>query len=215
MSSVVIGSARSDERGKYSGGAAGDQRQTSADDYKGEVSLQSFYVHKKGWAILRPKSKIHAERIAAKMRTACGNPNLGYDQGNRLGVTLYGVATATKTECDCSSLVRQCVEEATGVDPGNFTTADEKAVLLRTGLFEAITYKSGVVLYEGDVLVTQTKGHTVIVVSGASRGYRQSITEIAREVIAGKWGNGEERKARLKAAGYDPKEVQEVVNMLL
>ncbi len=38
---------------------------------------------------------------------------------------------------------------------------------------------------------------------------------IAREVIAGKWGNGDERKAKLKAAGYDPVAIQKLVNKLL
>jgi hypothetical protein len=38
---------------------------------------------------------------------------------------------------------------------------------------------------------------------------------VAKEVIAGKWGNGEARKAKLKAAGYDPSAVQAIVNTLL
>ena len=33
--SIIIGSARIDERGKTTGGAAGDQKQTSKPDYKG------------------------------------------------------------------------------------------------------------------------------------------------------------------------------------
>ena len=43
----------------------------------------------------------------------------------------------------------------------------------------------------------------------------KSIDEIAREVIGGKWGNGDERIAKLKAAGYDPEAVQKKVNELL
>lgn len=43
----------------------------------------------------------------------------------------------------------------------------------------------------------------------------KSIDEIAREVVDGKWGNGDERIAKLKAAGYDPSEVQKKVNELL
>ena len=43
----------------------------------------------------------------------------------------------------------------------------------------------------------------------------KTVEEIAKEVIAGKWGNGAERKARLAAAGYDPDAVQAVVNELL
>ena len=44
---------------------------------------------------------------------------------------------------------------------------------------------------------------------------RKSATELAREVIAGKWGNGWERQQRLTAAGYDYKAVQRKVNELM
>lgn len=44
---------------------------------------------------------------------------------------------------------------------------------------------------------------------------KKPIDEIAREVIEGKWGNGEERKKRLTAAGYDCGEVQAKVNALM
>lgn len=43
----------------------------------------------------------------------------------------------------------------------------------------------------------------------------KSVDTIAREVIAGKWGNGVLRRVRLKAAGYDPAAVQQRVNELL
>lgn len=43
----------------------------------------------------------------------------------------------------------------------------------------------------------------------------KSVTEIAKEVIAGKWGNGADRKNRLQAAGYNYSEVQSKVNALL
>lgn len=160
---VRLGSARCDERGKYCGGKAGDQTGK-------EVSEQNFYVHSKGWYILRPKLDAHATKIAERMRTACNNPFIGYDQGNRLAITKVGIETKTHTECDCSSLVRQCIREACGVDPGNFTTANEKGMLLATGLFEDVGgYRVGVVLCTGDVLVTKSKGHTVIVTEGSER----------------------------------------------
>lgn len=44
---------------------------------------------------------------------------------------------------------------------------------------------------------------------------QKSVQEIAREVIAGKWGNGEERKKKLIAAGYDYSAVQAAVNALM
>ena len=46
-------------------------------------------------------------------------------------------------------------------------------------------------------------------------GTRKTVAEIAKEVIQGKWGNGEERKKRLTAAGYDYQTVQAEVNRLL
>lgn len=44
---------------------------------------------------------------------------------------------------------------------------------------------------------------------------KKTNSEIAHEVIGGLWGNGEDRKKRLKAAGYDPAAIQAIVNSLL
>ena len=41
------------------------------------------------------------------------------------------------------------------------------------------------------------------------------IYTIAQEVINGDWGNGAERKRRLREAGYDYNKVQNKVNDLL
>lgn len=219
--SVVMGSARIDERGKISGGVAGDQKQTTKDDYKGEVSQQNFYVHAKGWYILRPKNPDHAERIALNMILACNNPNLGYDQSNREGVIKNGINTSVKTECDCSSLVRACIKEATGIDVGNFTTLNESEVLEKSGLFEPRrSYVMGSTLYNGDVIATKSKGHTGIITQGAKRkgisiSQPTEYTQLAKEVISGKWGTGKDREARLTAAGHDYAKVQAEVNRLL
>ena len=43
----------------------------------------------------------------------------------------------------------------------------------------------------------------------------KSNETIAKEVIAGKWGNGAERKNRLTQAGYNYSEIQALVNQLL
>lgn len=168
---IIIGSARIDESGKVSGGKAGDQKQiSSTNDTKGEVSMQDFYVHSKGWYVLRPKDAKVAKKIANAMKQACNNANIGYDQSNRLGIIKYGTATQTKTECDCSSLVRQCIKEATGKDVGNFVTTNEPHYLEKSGLFDdRITYESGVKLYTGDIIVTKIKGHTAVVVEGYER----------------------------------------------
>lgn len=43
---------------------------------------------------------------------------------------------------------------------------------------------------------------------------KKSNAEIAKEVMAGLWGNGDDRKKRLKAAGYDYSAIQAEVNKL-
>lgn len=167
---IIIGSARHDEAGKYTNGVKGDQLQNKVPDVSGEVSFQNFYIHKKGWYVLRPKNTAIAELIALKMKVACNNANIGYSQTDRLGVIKYGVESQERTNCDCSSLVRECIKEASGVDVGNFTTANEATMLEKSGLFcTRISYTAGFNLYAGDVLVTKQKGHTVIVVEGNKR----------------------------------------------
>jgi len=43
---------------------------------------------------------------------------------------------------------------------------------------------------------------------------KKSVTEIAKEVLKGKWGDGEERKNKLEKAGYDYEIVRKKVNEL-
>ena len=43
----------------------------------------------------------------------------------------------------------------------------------------------------------------------------KSNEEIANEVIAGKWGNGNDRKVKLTDAGYDYSTIQKIVNKML
>lgn len=44
---------------------------------------------------------------------------------------------------------------------------------------------------------------------------KKSLETLAKEVMAGKWGSGEERKRKLEKAGYDYKKVQAKVNSLI
>ena len=54
-----------------------------------------------------------------------------------------------------------------------------------------------------------------VVYTGKNTVVKKTVTELAKEVIAGKWGNGQDRKNRLTAAGYDYTAVQNKVNELL
>ena len=49
----------------------------------------------------------------------------------------------------------------------------------------------------------------------AEQEAKKSVSELASEVLDGKWGNGEDRKKRLAGAGYNYSEVQAKVNEIL
>lgn len=48
--------------------------------------------------------------------------------------------------------------------------------------------------------------------SGTSAPAKKSNEVIADEVIAGRWGNGAERKEKLESAGYNYSDIQNIVN---
>lgn len=169
---VKIGSARINEKGTTTGGKAGDQT-------GGEVSTQSWYLHSKGWVVIRPKSSADAEKIAKCMEKACANNKIGYCQTHRDDLRKISVQydyrvdkVKVNVEVDCSALVRVCCLYA-GIKVGDFTTGNEKSVLKATGKFTILTdskyTKSSAYLKRGDILVTKTKGHTVVVLSNGSK----------------------------------------------
>ena len=68
-----------------------------------------------------------------------------------------------------------------------------------------------------DAKAVQNRVNQLLGISGGTttQPAKKDLTTIAREVIAGKWGNGTDRAKRLSAAGYDAKAVQAKVNQLL
>lgn len=165
---VYVGSARIDERGKISGGRAGDQTGN-------EVGGQTWYLHKKGWVVIRAKDPAARLKIAAAMKAACDNNHIGYDQSNRSGLWNaikskgYNPALCTiDTETDCSALVRVCCAYG-GIIAPDFNTSLEVKTLKATNKFDIIEdskyTNSSDYLLAGDILVTKTKGHTVVVLN--------------------------------------------------
>lgn len=171
---VLIASARHDENGKLSGGKLGDQLQkiVGGFDKSGEVSVQSYYKHSKVWRGLRPIDPELARKLVIAMVTACNNKNIGYTQAggamNRYGVYNYGVNACVPVGTDCSELIRAVLKECGRIVP-DFNTSNEAAVLLASGWFKEFTVNSAADLFEGDILVTKTKGHTVMCVQGNKR----------------------------------------------
>lgn len=171
---VRVGSARIDENGKLVGGQAGDQTGL-------EVAIEPWYLHTKGWVVIRAKDANVAERIAADMEMACKNDLVGYDQSTSWDlydkVRQYGWDCSklkTAAETDCSSLVRVCVAYAVGKSIPWFSTLNQVTVLSGTGYFDILTdakyTQSSDYLRRGDILCTCTQGHTVVVLDNGTAG---------------------------------------------
>ena len=204
---VKVGSARIDENGKAHGGQAGDQTGK-------EVSTQNWYLHSKGWRVFRAKNPSVAEKIAQCMERACKNSKIGYDQYQRN--TLYKVAeplgfdtakVTTACETDCSALVRVCCAFAGVVGlPEGFRTGNMPSNLNKTGAFTELTgskYQSqSTYLGRGDILVTKTSGHTVVVLSNGSK-YEGTIRPV--EYALG------DRVIKYGCEGQDVKLMQEML----
>ena len=178
---IRIGSARTDEKYEDHSGAAGDQRQTGTPDYEGECSMQDWYLHPKGWVVIRPRNRAAAEKIAQDMIYICDNPHIGYDQWQ--DQTLFNAAkplgfncslVTTDCETDCAKAVRVCCWFA-GIEVADFWTGTEISVLEKTGAFDIIRdpdiCNSWERLCKGDILCTKTSGHTVVVLDDGPLAY--------------------------------------------
>lgn len=161
--SVIIGSARHDEFGTYANANAkpGDQDKT-------EVSKQPFYLHSKGWVVIRAKRPEIREKIAQCAEWCCDNDLIGYNQLRRDTLysesRLYGfdVRKIQKAvETDCSAMVRVCVNYA-GVKVRDFYTGNAADTLAGTEEFDILKFESEDKLLRGDILCTKTKGHIVV-----------------------------------------------------
>ena len=176
---VIIGHASIDERGKASGGAAGDQTGR-------EVCTRGWYA--KGWnKVIRAKDAAIAEKIAHAMEQACANNHIGYDQGQR--TTLFTLAQKvgwdlskiTKNcETDCSALVSVCVNAAGVSVSKDIYTGNEAAALKNTGKFKVLTESKYLTtdanLKRGDILLKEGS-HTAVVLSNGTNVSGDTRTE--------------------------------------
>ena len=226
----MISNCGYDERNKYTGGKAGDQ---TGEEWK----ITEWYDRPWNCVLRYPDAKIR-EMIADKAEKAAKNNNVGYDMyqrytfWNELKKVGYDPSKiTTPCEADCSSGVTAIVR-AIGFELGinklqniSETTYTEN---MRDGFqkagFEVLTAqkykKSPDYLVRGDILLNDKKHVTTNLTNGSKVEEIQnepklSIEEVAKQVIAGKYGNGEERKKRLAADGYDYDAVQKKVNEIL
>ena len=216
---AVIAHASINENGKASGGNLGDQTRK-------EVCTRSWYS--KPWGcVIRFIDADMREKVARCMEMAAANDHIGYDQ-NRRNTLLnlarkYNYDPSKVTEncaTDCSALVSLAciyagIPESKLVYNGNSATTRTLCQILKsTGEVDIYTTpiytQKSDKLMRGDILLKEG-AHVVVVVQPDGK---KSIEEIAKEVKAGKWGNGADRMKALTDAGYNYDEVRAAVNKL-
>lgn len=223
---TMIGQASCDERGKYVGGQAGNQSGT-------ELNVREAYL--RNWhTLIRFNDAAMAARCGQAMVDAVANLAIGYDQGERNTILPlaraagWNLAAITQTcECDCSSLAGVCGIAAGAPESaiyaggnlcytGNIAQRFESTGLV--SIYSTSDYVGSTAKWRvGDILVSNT--HAIVVIasaaangSGSAIAVSGDIEELARAVIAGRYGVGQARRDAL-GSKYDA--VQARVNTIL
>lgn len=171
---IMIGHASIDERGRITGGIAGDQSGK-------EVCIRSYYVGSFK-LVLRCKDPKKAELMAKACEDACNNNYIGYDQSQRNTLRTQAKANGwnlaritTPCETDCSALMSVCAECA-GINipysgSNAPTTSTMQTAFVATGMFDVLIDKkyltSSKYLKRGDILV-KPGSHTVMMLGDGS-----------------------------------------------
>ncbi len=226
--SVRIGHASISEKNTPNG-SKGDQTGK-------EVCIRTWYSRPWDYMAVHPNAAVR-EKHAEAVEAACANNNIGYGQNDRNTLNTlakaagYDLSKVGKCNCDCSSLqnVAAVASGAPGAVYGSngWTTATMKTALQKLGykIITDRTYLANASYCVRGAVYVKSSSHTVCGLdNGASykktlekagitiKDDKKHIEKIVQEVIAGKWGNGAERRKRLEAAGYNYAQVQAAVN---
>ncbi|MDU0946473.1 MAG: N-acetylmuramoyl-L-alanine amidase [Anaerococcus vaginalis] len=148
----------------------------------------SLYRVRKSWS--DAKSQKGAFRNLENARK-CANANPGYSVYDANGNSVYPVASTPSKSID--TLAREVIA-------GNWGNGQDRVNRLTSAGYNYNAVQNRV---------------NEILSGSASKPTGKSIDTLAREVIRGDWGNGQDRKNRLERAGYDYNAVQRRVNELL
>lgn len=193
--------------GRYTGASSGLKRYVAVGKPTGGVAANDYLIKKGASAGSSSNSGKSVDTVAREViqgKWGSGNTRkqrleaAGYNYNtvqNRVN-ELLGVKTSSSSTSSKKS-VTQVAQDVINGKYGNGSTRKQK--------IEAAGYNYNEVQAEVNRLLG----------AGSSTSSKKSIDTIAREVIAGKWGNGTTRKQKLEAAGYNYNEVQKRVNQLL
>lgn len=154
----------------------------------GGASTSSLYRVRKSWSDVKSQKGAFRDFDNAKK---CANANAGYKVFDASGNEVYPDKSTSSKSID--TIAREVIS-------GNWGNGSDRVNRLRAA--------------EYDYDAVQSRVNEIL--SGTnSKPSGKSIDEVAREVIRGDWGNGQDRKNRLERAGYDYNAVQRRVNELL
>lgn len=154
----------------------------------GGDGVEAFYHYKGG------KSFTLAVNVLEEIKKIGQNSRGAKTRQNARGQDYYGFIRETKAP----AIIVECAFVDNRADMEIIDTAAEQAVM-------------GAAIAKG-ILKTLNIAYVGPTVDKPVEKVNKSTEEIAKEVIAGKWGNGDERKQRLTVAGYDYKSIQAKVN---
>lgn len=148
----------------------------------------SLYRVRKSWSDAKSQKGAFRNFENAKK---CANANSGYSVYDANGRSVYPVTSSQSKSID--TLAREVIA-------GNWGNGQDRVNRLTSAGYNYDAVQDRV---------------NEILSGNASKPAGKSIDTLAREVIRGDWGNGQDRKNRLERAGYDYTAVQRRVNELL
>ena len=152
------------------------------------ASTSSLYRVRKSWSDSKSQKGAFRDFDNAKK---CANANAGYKVFDAGGNEVYPNKSTSSKSID--TIAREVIS-------GNWANGSDRVNRLRAAGYDYDAVQSRV-----NEILSGTN----------SKPIGKSIDEVAREVIRGDWGNGQDRVNRLRAAGYDYNAVQKRVNEIL
>lgn len=154
----------------------------------GGTSTSSLYRVRKSWSDVKSQKGAFRDFDNAKK---CANANAGYKVFDASGNEVYPNKVTISKSVD--TLAHEVLA-------GNWGNGSDRANRLRAAGYDYDTVQNRV-----NEILSGTN----------SNPNRKTIDILAREVIIGDWGNGQDRVNRLTSAGYDYNAVQKRVNETL
>lgn len=152
------------------------------------ASTSSLYRVRKSWSDSKSQKGAFRDFDNAKK---CANANAGYKVFDASGNEVYPNKVTLSKSVD--TLAHEVLA-------GNWGNGSDRANRLRAAGYDYDSVQNRV---------------NELLSGGSSKHSGKSIDTLAREVIRGDWGNGQDRKNRLERAGYDYNAVQKRVNEIL